>query len=166
MNSEQLQEWLTELNSLTKDELARLEDPEACAQFLHDNGDSTEILMDYLARNYADHDLTEPIFGQILSGYFRGGAFFDESIEFEAVTSGDISISIFFFISVLPCCICFLITWFKQSWYFVYCGIFWLFYLNPFSKSSNDNEIWFCSVCESIPHKGVLLSTFPHSQSL
>uniref|UniRef100_A0A914WW74 Hyccin n=1 Tax=Plectus sambesii TaxID=2011161 RepID=A0A914WW74_9BILA len=73
MNSEQLQEWLTELNSLTKDEMTRLEDPEACAQFLHDNGESTEILMDYLARNYADQDLTEPIFGQVLSGYYRGG---------------------------------------------------------------------------------------------
>lgn len=73
MNSEQLQEWLTELNCLTKDEMARLESPEACSQFLQDNGESTEILMDYLARNYADQDLTEPIFGQILSGYYRGG---------------------------------------------------------------------------------------------
>lgn len=73
MNSEQLQEWLTELNCLTKDEMVRLEAPEACAHFLQDNGESTEILMDYLARNYADQDLTEPIFGQILSGYYRGG---------------------------------------------------------------------------------------------
>jgi hypothetical protein len=74
MNSEQLQEWLIEMNGLKPDEMRNLEAiSHNSARFLRENSPTTDILIDYMARNYADQSLSEPIFAQILVAYYRGG---------------------------------------------------------------------------------------------
>lgn len=75
MNSEQLQDWLTELNERLKNNTGKhtLKDVEQERKFLvHETG-KTHYLISYLSSNYTDVDLVQPVLAQLLACYYRGG---------------------------------------------------------------------------------------------
>ncbi|EFO17805.1 hypothetical protein LOAG_10693 [Loa loa] len=75
MNSDQLQDWLTDLNERWKSDTAKqaLKDVEyERAQLTHENH-KTHYLISYLSCNYADVDLIQPVVAQLLACYYRGG---------------------------------------------------------------------------------------------
>lgn len=70
MNSEQIQDWLTELNAAWK-----IEDKnkEVWRKELTDLLENTQTLITYLNCNFEDISLSQPIIAQLLSIYYRLG---------------------------------------------------------------------------------------------
>lgn len=70
MNNEQLQDWLTELNTEWKNQTIEMENWQ---QILLELIPNTQILNSYLICNYEDVRLSQPIIAQILALYYRLG---------------------------------------------------------------------------------------------
>uniref|UniRef100_A0AAF5PWE3 Hyccin n=2 Tax=Wuchereria bancrofti TaxID=6293 RepID=A0AAF5PWE3_WUCBA len=75
MNSEQLQDWLTDLNERWKNstEKRALKDVEYERTQLTRETCKTQYLINYLSCNYTDVDLVQPVVAQLLACYYRGG---------------------------------------------------------------------------------------------
>uniref|UniRef100_A0A8R1TKW9 Hyccin n=1 Tax=Onchocerca volvulus TaxID=6282 RepID=A0A8R1TKW9_ONCVO len=75
MNSDQLQDWLTDLNERWKKDAEKkaLKDLDYDrVQLIHETR-KTHYLISYLSCNYTDVDLVQPVVAQLLSCYYRGG---------------------------------------------------------------------------------------------
>lgn len=70
MNNEQLQDWLSELNSLCKQPDKKLDNWRKTLVELTPN---TSILLNYLACNFEDTRLSQPLIAQLLALYYRLG---------------------------------------------------------------------------------------------
>lgn len=77
MNSDQLQDWLTDLNERWKNEIEEraLKDVEYERTQLTQETRKTHYLISYLSCNYTDVDLVQPVVAQLLACYYRGGYF-------------------------------------------------------------------------------------------
>lgn len=77
MNSDQLQDWLTDLNERWKNDTEKraLKDVEYERTQLTHETYKTHYLISYLGCNYTDVDLVQPVVAQLLACYYRGGYF-------------------------------------------------------------------------------------------
>lgn len=73
MNSEQLQEWLSDLNTKCKRDEKALQDLDRSRSLLSQESRKAHLLIAYMACNYADIDLTQPVVAHLLACYYRGG---------------------------------------------------------------------------------------------
>ncbi|VDK79313.1 unnamed protein product [Litomosoides sigmodontis] len=75
MNSDQLQDWLTDLNERWKNDTEKraLKDVEYERMQLTHETCKTHYLISYLSCNYTDVDLVQPVIAQLLACYYRGG---------------------------------------------------------------------------------------------
>uniref|UniRef100_A0A915Q6I1 Hyccin n=1 Tax=Setaria digitata TaxID=48799 RepID=A0A915Q6I1_9BILA len=75
MNSEQLQDWLTDLNERWKSDSEKraLKDIEHERTQLTRETCKTHYLINYLNCSYTDVDLVQPVIAQLLACYYRGG---------------------------------------------------------------------------------------------
>ncbi|VDN02583.1 unnamed protein product [Thelazia callipaeda] len=75
MNNEQLQDWLTALNERWRSSVEKqaLKDVGHEQMLLKLEACNTHYLINYLKCNYADVDLIQPVLGQLLACYCRGG---------------------------------------------------------------------------------------------
>ncbi|CAG9530927.1 unnamed protein product [Cercopithifilaria johnstoni] len=75
MNSDQLQDWLTDLNERWKNDTEKraLKDVEHERTLLTHETYRTHYLISYLSCNYTDLDLVQPVVAQLLACYYRGG---------------------------------------------------------------------------------------------
>ncbi|KHN87731.1 Hyccin [Toxocara canis] len=73
MNSEQLQEWLSDLNARCKRDEKAIQDLDHSRTVLSQESHKTHLLIAYMACNYADIDLTQPVVAHLLACYYRGG---------------------------------------------------------------------------------------------
>ncbi|CAD6191806.1 unnamed protein product [Caenorhabditis auriculariae] len=72
MNNAQLQEFLTELGE-TPNVSERRDDVDFCRKILAKTAPNTIFAINYIASNYTDVDLVQPILGQLLALYYKGG---------------------------------------------------------------------------------------------
>lgn len=73
MNSEQIQNWLAELNERYKIDEKTLQDISKKHDLLNHETEKTNFLINYLHCNYTDIDLTQPIIACLLASYYKGG---------------------------------------------------------------------------------------------
>ncbi|KAM3720135.1 Hyccin [Dirofilaria immitis] len=75
MNSEQLQDWLTDLNEQWKSDAEKrtLKNVDYERTQLTQETYKTHYLINYLNCNYTDVDLVQPVVAQLLACYYRGG---------------------------------------------------------------------------------------------
>uniref|UniRef100_A0A1I7WVW7 Uncharacterized protein n=1 Tax=Heterorhabditis bacteriophora TaxID=37862 RepID=A0A1I7WVW7_HETBA len=72
MNSEQLQDFLTDLSNTSAKEKSR-DDVETTRKFLTNTAHNTMLCINYITCNYRDIDLVQPIIAQILALFYKGG---------------------------------------------------------------------------------------------
>lgn len=74
MNSEQLQNWLTDLNERLKSDASKqaVKDVVDERTLLTQENGKMHYLIGYLICNYADVDLVQPVLAQLLACYYRG----------------------------------------------------------------------------------------------
>ncbi|MCP9257664.1 Hyccin family-containing protein [Dirofilaria immitis] len=75
MNSEQLQDWLTDLNEQWKSDAEKrtVKNVDYERTQLTQETYKTHYLINYLNCNYTDVDLVQPVVAQLLACYYRGG---------------------------------------------------------------------------------------------
>ncbi|GMR36418.1 hypothetical protein PMAYCL1PPCAC_06613, partial [Pristionchus mayeri] len=84
MNSEQIQDYLTELSEqlLREKPSSRKEEIEDTRKLLTRTEKNTRCILFHIKHNYVDVDLVQPIVAQILALYYRAGAFRQYALQY------------------------------------------------------------------------------------
>lgn len=94
MNSDQLQDWLSEISETFRqleERAAKNKHFPNYQKILGEQADSTQLLISYLMNNYENVTLIQPLVAQILSVYYKiGKCFFFASINFKILGLGRI----------------------------------------------------------------------------
>ncbi|KAF8362865.1 hypothetical protein PRIPAC_89788 [Pristionchus pacificus] len=84
MNSEQIQDYLTELSEqlIREKPSSRNEEIEDTRKLLTKTEEKTRYILFHIKHNYIDVDLVQPIVAQILALYYRAGAFRQYALQY------------------------------------------------------------------------------------